>query len=767
MKRGLLATTMMATTVALAPTVVLAQSEEKPGATIEEIIVTARKRSESLQQTPIAITAQSAAALEAAAVTDLTEASRFVPNISFTKGGAIAGTNAAASIFIRGVGQGDFIVSSDPGVGVYIDGVYYARMVGASMELSDIERVEVLRGPQGTLFGRNTIGGAINIISKAPGPDFEGYAAVTGGENDHLGVKGAINIPLSDNVYARFNVMRRERGGYVKALQYSDVDLGDEDVTSVRGQLRVALEKVDLNLSVDYTEQNEYGAPWVAESIVAPGADPTFNYLFASFANLFTGDPSCQTAAGQTTNPRCFGPVWQSGDRFSTNNTFRDVNTGQLVKPYSDVENFGVSFTAAFDLGFAQLKSISAYRTLDSGFNRSLSQTPLATFQNTTRVFDSDQYSQELQLAGSGLDSKLDWVTGVYYFKEDAIEIDDLVTSLFRRSDDTFRVNNRSFAVLANATYHFTDQLHLTVGARWTEEKKDGTGEAPNFVNPANGQVTPTYLASSLDVSEVTPSANLAYNFTPQVLGYVSYAEGYKSGTFSPRLPFPNQAGPTLPSARPEFVKSYEAGVKTDLFDDLVRLNIAAFFTEYDDIQIAYIPPENPANTIAGNIAAAEIQGLEFELQARPTERLTFNASLGLLDAKYTRLDFLPTPFFSKSTPLQRAPDYQGNVGASYDIPMFAGNLTIAVDWTFVDTQALFSDNAARPFGLQGPWDSGNVSVSYAPAGEKWKATVFVQNVTDEFHKTAGVDVTRDTFGVAEVIYNRPREVFATVRYNF
>ena len=742
-----------------------AEQEQTSATGLEEVVVTARKRAERLQDTPVAISALTSSMLESAAVRDLSDASRFVPNLSLTKGGAIAGSSAAASVFIRGVGQGDFIVSSDPGVGIYIDGVYYARMVGASMELAEVERVEVLRGPQGTLFGRNTIGGAINILSKQPEPEFSGYTSLTAGENENYGVKAGVNFPLSDRVYARVNAMARQRGGYVDALQYRDVQLGDEDVKSVRGQLRFDFDRIDVNVSADYSKQKDHGAPWVAAEIAPPGADPTFNYLFSSFANLFTGDPSCLTVAGQSTNPTCFGPVWQPKDRFATNNTFRDVATGRLIEPYSDVENFGGSVIVDADVGFGQFKSISAYRELNSGFTRSLSQTPLITFENNTSTFDSDQYSQEFQLTGRA--GKLDWVTGFYYFKEDAIEIDDLITSLFRRLGDTFTVENRSLALLANLTYHFTDRLHVTAGARWTDEKKDGVGKAPNFVNPDTGVLTPTYLASSQKLTEVTPSANVSYNFTPDVLGYVSYSEGFKTGTFSPRLPFPNRAGPTLPTADPEYVTSYEAGVKSDLFDRRARLNVALFYMKYDDIQIGYVPPSNPANTVMGNVAAAEIKGAEFELQTQLGEYLRVNASLGLMDAQYTKFDSLPTPFFSTRTPLQRTPDYQGNLGASYTIPVSVGDVVLGADWTFMGKHALYSDNAGHSHTLQDAWNAGNVSIAYVAPEDRWRATLYVENVTDEVHKTSAVDVLRDTFAVAEVVYNRPREIFATVTFNF
>lgn len=765
-KRAFVPMAVIAAGAFTGPTIA-AQQETTANSALEEVVVTARKRSESLQETPVAISAMTGAMLESAAVRDLSDASRFVPNLSLTKGGAISGSSAAAAIFIRGVGQGDFIVSSDPGVGIYIDGVYYARTVGASMELAEVARVEVLRGPQGTLFGRNTIGGAINILSKQPQPEFSAYTSLTAGENEHYGVKAGVNFAISDHVYARFSGLVRERGGYVDALQYNDVQLGDEDVKSFRGQLRFDYDRVDVSLAADYTKQRDHGAPWVAQEIKAPGPDPTFNYLFASFANLFTGDPSCQTVAGQTTNPACFGPVWMTHDRFATNNTFRDVASGRLIEPYSDVENLGASLTVDADVGFAQLKSISAYRQLNSGFTRSLSQTPLTTFENNTSTFDSDQYSQEFQLTGNSFGGRLDWVTGLYYFREDAIEIDDLITSLFSRLADTFTVENRSVALLANLTYHFTDRLHFTAGARWTDETKDGVGKAPNFVDSATGLPAPTFLASSQKLNEVTPSANLAFNFTPQVLGYVSYSEGFKSGTFSPRLPFPNLAGSSLPIAEPEFATSYELGVKSDLFDGRARFNVALFYMKYDDIQLDFAPPSNPANTIVGNIAAAEIKGAEFELQARLGQNLRFNASLGLMDAAYTHFDYLPTPFFSKDTPLQRTPDYQGNVGLNYTIALSAGDIVLATDWSFMGKHALYSDNAGHPYSLQDAWNSGNVSVSYVVPDDRWRLALYAENVTDEAHKLSGVDVIRDTFAVAEVVYNRPREVFATLTFNF
>jgi len=771
-RRPLLKVKALGSTLAIVASVltippVQAQQEDKASATLEEIVVTARKRSESLQQTPVAISAMTSAMFETAAVRELSDASRFVPNLSLTKGGAISGSNAAAAIFIRGVGQGDFIVSSDPGVGIYIDGVYYARTVGASMELAEVERVEVLRGPQGTLFGRNTIGGAINILSKQPEPDFSAYTSVTVGENEHYGVKAGINFPLSDHVYARLSGLVRQRGGYVDALQYHDVQLGDEDVKSFRGQLRFDYGRVDVTVAADYTKQDDHGAPWVAEQIRAPGPDPTFNYLFASFANLFTGDPSCQTVAGQTTNPTCFGPVWMTRDRFATNNTFRDVASGRLIEPYSEVENFGASLSVEADVGFGQFKSISAYRELNSGFTRSLSQTPLVTFENNTSTFDSEQYSQEFQLTGNSFDGRLDWVTGLYYFREDGIEIDDLITSLFSRLADTFTVKNRSVAALANLTWHFTDRLHLTAGARWTDEKKDGVGKAPNFVDSTTGVPTPTYLSSSQKLTEVTPSASLAFNFTPQVLGYVSYSEGFKSGTFSPRLPFPNLAGPSLPTADPEYVTSYETGVKSDLFGGRARFNVALFYMKYDDIQLDFAPPSNPANTIVGNIAAAEIKGAEFELQTRLGQNLRLSASLGLMDADYTHFDYLPTPYFSTRTPLQRTPDYQGNLSANYTIPLSVGEIVLAADWSFMGRQALYSDVAGHPLSMQGAWNSGNVSVGYVAPNDRWRVTLYAENVTDEVHKTSAVDVLRDTFAVAEVVYNRPRELFATLTVNF
>jgi iron complex outermembrane receptor protein len=758
-------TTMAITLASLLPGALLGQESQRGGTAeaasgyaLEEVVVTARKREEKAQGTPLAISALSANTLDTVAAVNLNDISRLAPSVVMNGSGAISGSSAAASIFIRGVGQGDFIVTSDPGVGVYIDGVYYARMVGAALELNDIERVEVLRGPQGTLFGRNTIGGAISVYSRRPGPDFGGSVSLTAGENSHFGGKANVNIPLGENLYASASALRRVRGGYVKALQYGSLKLGNENVTAGRGQLRYLKDGVDLNFSADYTRQNDNGAPWVG-TLVAPGADP--GQLFAYFANVFTGDSSCLTVAGQNSNPACFGPVWQPTDRFATNNTFHDVYTGTKVRPYSHVTNSGLQFAATIDFDQAVFKSITAYRKLDSGFTRSLSHTPLVTFQNTTKRFDSTQFSQELQLTGNSFGGRLDWVVGFYYFREDAVEVDDLTTSLFRRPNDTFDVRNQSLAFLVNGTYHITDRWHLTGGARWTDEDK--VGDAISYV-PGTDTVA-TRLDAQQNLRKVTPSVNLAYNLTPDILGYINYSKGFKSGTFSPRIPFPELEA-KLPEARPEFVDSYEAGLKSELLGHRLRLNMAAFLTQYDDIQVDYQPPENPANTIAGNAAKAEFKGVELDVMALPTANLTLTATATFMDSGYTSI-LLPTSVIKKHTPLQRAPRHQSNLGAEYKFGLPAGHLLATVNWTFMAKQALYSNNEGKPFAHESAWNSGDVSIAYVPPGEKWKFRVYGQNITDDAHRIAGIDVQSDTFAVAENVYNRPREFFATFSYDF
>ena len=231
---------------------------------LEEIVVTARRTEEGLQDAPLAVTALSGADLENRSAVDVIDFADVAPNVNFKSGGNISGFGAAPVVTIRGVGQSDFVINTDPAVGIYTDGVYLGRSIGSVLDLVDVERVEALRGPQGTLFGRNSIGGAINVIAKKPDPSagLDGYASASGGENGYVLLRGSLNIPLSETSAFRGSVVHRERDGYIEALQYDDVDLGEENVTAFRGALRwEPTDTFTLDIDGDFSSRNDSGAP--------------------------------------------------------------------------------------------------------------------------------------------------------------------------------------------------------------------------------------------------------------------------------------------------------------------------------------------------------------------------------------------------------------------------------------------------------------------------------------------------------------------------
>lgn len=747
---------------------------------LEEVVVTARKMTESLQDTPVAVTAYSGDMLESKGMVDLTNVADTTPNVNIRAEGGISGGNAAARVFIRGVGQNDFIISGDPGVGVYIDGVYYARTVGSAMDLVDLEQVEILRGPQGTLFGRNTIGGAINLNSKAPEFDsFNGKVSASLGEVGFRSLSGSINIPFTDNLASRASILRRQRDGYVDALQYDGLKLGDEDLLSVRIRtLWQVSDNLDVDLNLDYSEDNTNGSGEVATAF-----NP--NATFIRGGNLVAGG-DCATADGPQTDPSCIGPVQLTDDNYSTNNTWYDID-GNKIKPFSLFENSGASLTISWAINDdLEFKSISAYRELESSFIRSWSHSPAMSFQNTTDAYMSEQISQEFQLNGTSLGGDLRWVSGLYYFEEDGFESDTVAFAVpippaglvIARPNDNFTVENSTLAVFGQGTYDFSESLHLTLGLRYTEEEKNGGTEAT-----LNTGERVFFSIEPIEKTNVTPYVSVSYDINDDIMTYASFSQGFKSGTFSTRTPSPefylNADGTpgTLPTAEQEEVDAFELGLKSELFDGRLRSNIALFRTEYTDIQIPVPAPAN--NSIFINGGDGVLQGLEAEITYLATEDLQLTAGIGLLDAEYESLNpgvpiFLDTEFYG-------TPDYTVSLGAEYTFIMDTGNLTVNLDWNFVDNNVLDTLSKTRSVAdenlivirdniQQEAYDFGNLSFVYQPHHDEWSLSLMINNLSDAEYRVGAQDNSTDPgqgFGISQAHFNRPREVRAGFNYYF
>jgi iron complex outermembrane receptor protein len=747
---------------------------------LEEITVTARKREENLQTAPLSITAFSSKGLEDRGVTNISEIAQFTPNLTFRNTSAIAATSSASSIYIRGIGQQDWALPTDPGVGVYLDGVYVARSIGGVLDMLDVQRVEVLKGPQGTLFGRNTIGGAINFVSKKP--DFNkmaGSAEVIIGRFNRTDVRFSFNVPFSDTFAANFAGSRKYAEGYVKNLNPGGPDLGGTGVWTGRAAFRwKAAENFEVNFSVDGTHEREGPAANVLMAVDE-------NAIFVQIANgLFpinhfgqVPDAIClnQSNPARLTDKTCYNSQWIAGP-FTTYSTHQSPNPftnsqipGHPVSPDTGIDSFGTALDLNWDVNDGlTIKSISSYRRVSGFWSRDGDHSPLVVLQ-TSNYFTQHQISEELQFQGKAVDNKLKWIVGGYYFQEKGHHIDivELPGAVFNSGG---YVNNDNKAIFGQATYDFTQVFSATVGGRYTDEKKrfhpkSTVGQDSGLGIPAGTLVLPDE-EGELHTKKATPYINLAAHVTPDAMVYGTFSQGFKSGTFTQRV-FPPR--PDVPSARPEKVSSFEVGFKTTWDDNRIRLNGALFWTDYKDMQVnvSEASPDNPLaiGIITRNAAKARIKGGELELNAMPVRNLSIDAGLGYIDAKYTSLD--PSAVAAGLTLgslLVNTPKWTVTAGVAYTIELPAQwQITPRVDYIYTDTIANDANNT--PMLVQGPTSVFNASLRLNDPSALWTITAMVKNLTDKTYLISGnADAAS---GRIEGVYAHPREWSLGVKRSF
>jgi iron complex outermembrane recepter protein len=763
---------------ALAQTPTPAATAEVEAETIESIVVTARRRAESLQDTPVAVTALSAAALERQQIVSTTDLDKVAPNIQFHSYGTLTGNNSAAQVFIRGIGQSDATPAVDPGVGVYIDDVYMGRAVGAAMEFRDIASVQILRGPQGTLFGRNTIGGAVLLTTNEPGTDAGNSVRVGLGEDNLREAFGAFDLPLGDVWSARVAAGMRQRDGYVTRVS-DGKDLGDEDMRTAQVALRwKPSDAFTLTLRGDYTEEDENGSPFVFQSM-NEGA------TFVGAASIAAGCPNIldpmppPLLVGPLADPRCGNDAQALGE-------FRN---GGTYPASSTLENRGASLVANWEVNDAlSLKSITSDRRLEWTGTRDADNTPLLIL-HTNYTSESKQFSQELQAVVDA--ERVDGVVGVYYFDEDSF--DRLLVPLGNpgTSYDTQRVSmdTKAKAAFTEWTFKFTDAFSATAGIRYTEEDKGlqaimfnvapatrAEPAAPTLLCPFAGlpptQTNCLFLTTNRfarEFSATTKSASAQYRFNERVMTYLSWSEGFKSGGFNQRY---NAAPPgNAPiSFGAETAESFEIGLKMDPLDTL-RINIAAFSTDYDDIQMTYRLGVVP---LLFNAGVASIDGGELELEFAPTEDFRLDATIGYLDAKFDSITapppfgtVSPTATATLSSRLPFTPEIQGHLGMAYTFhPGSNWELTPRVDWSHTAEQFFDAGNSAE-IAQNDAIDLFSASVTLASEDDKWRFVLGATNLTDEVYPVAGTSSLTTASGYSEIIYARPRSVTLSVTRNF
>jgi len=761
---------------------------------LDEIVVTAQFREERLQDTPIAISAFSGENLEVKGLTNVTDLDAYVPNTVIQPLGA--GWGATLAAYIRGVGLGDNILSFEPGVPIYVDDVYMGRPQGSIFDLLDLERVEVLRGPQGTLFGKNAVGGTVRLISQKPQGDGTGRAEVTIGSRNRLDARGSFDISLiADKLFARFSASSKQQDGYFRVLDYECVNgagtlgpggpgfpnypgvklgsvvspgqscvvdtLGDEDVQSARGALRWLInDRVEFNVIGDITIQNQKG--------------PSDKYTIMDGTNPLNAGWSAVVAS------QVYGPGIAYDDRFLTDSNFTnysrydDPHNQRAYPNINNLNHWGVSGTLEWKLSDSvNLKSVTAYREFENTFGRDSDGSPLlidATYDDNRHR----QFSQEVQLTGAI--TRLDWALGAFYY--DAHDSNRGHSSLYPNfiyQQDAFdRQDTTNWAVFGQGTFHLTDKFSVTGGVRYTDDQKDATIYRAGY----DGTVAIDNQFVPLSATHTDYTAVLEYKFTDALMTYAKYATGFKGGGFSPR---PSNELQTEPF-EPEELKTFEIGAKSELMDRRVRLNGAFFLSDYINQQtFAQQLDSSGANWFREvNAGKAQIWGLEAELTASPVDNLTIEASLGyvnyeLTDNEGNELLFEGDSCGGERCYSPRTPEFTGALGVQYSFATMGGTLTPRLDLTYTSKVYYTTNNGCLTttsdlgcgvYGAQDALTLLNGRITWANQDQDWQVALYGRNLTDKEYFNGKLSLV-GFFGREQGNVASPREVGVTVSKSF
>jgi iron complex outermembrane recepter protein len=764
---------------------------------LEEVTVTARFRAEKLQETPLAITAVTGDTLAARGETDVTNLAAFVPNAVINPLGAGWGATIAASI--RGVGLSDNSLSFEPGVPIYIDGVYLGRPQGAILDLLDLDRVEVLRGPQGTLFGKNAVGGTVSLISKAPTGDGRGYIDVGLGDFNRRDFRGAYDISVvPDKLFARVSFSAKRHDGYVDVLDYECVNgpgslgsggtgipgqlpiklgssvggtdtrgciadhQGNENVQSARIALRyLATDNLEANLTGDYTTQNQEGPPDQYDSITTPPGS------LAGTWNTLVGVP-------------VFGIPWDSRFLPSRNYTnydaYTDPLTGHVFPNVNDMTEWGLSNVDNWTIvPSVTLKAVTAYRRFSNSFGRNSSGSPIP-INYTWDTSDHDQFSEEITLSGNAFEH-LDWTAGVFYYH--AKDSNQGFSSLFPLFIPSLSFNDfdvqttKDYAGFLHGVYHFTDKASMEVGVRYTSDSK----HADIFRQEYAGPITIPHTTVPVYAVRTSPKVGFNYQFLPDVMGYIEYSTGFRGGGFGPR---PSDAL-QVASFKPEDLKTTELGIKSEWFEHRLRWNSAIFYSKYTNLQQGFntVDASGAPWFSTVNVGASRIYGFEAELLAEPVTGLQLQGSFGYLNYKVTDAGGAIDPASGQSSfgvcithsdgsPCvpPRTPKYTAGLSAQYtaNVTNDGSTLTGRLDSTY-QSAVYFTDLTYTAVPGQQGYALLNGRLTWESPHKEWSVSAWGTNLTNKFFYQG--KLTLQVLGFEEGNPGPPRMWGINLRRNF
>lgn len=739
--------------------VTTAMADGGPGgehvAGLDEIVVTAQKRSENLQSVPISVSAVTAAVIENARANSLQGLQGVVPAVQIN---SFSNTPNTAVFTIRGIG----VIDPDPYAGntvsIVVDGVPQYFSFGALLDLYDIERVEVLRGPQGTLFGANTTGGVVNVITRQPTGELGGRAELSYGNYDRVDVNGSLDFPVGDRVSGKLAVSHSERDGYVTNVA-NGKDMGAKDVTMFRGYLKATpSDEVDFTLSGEYVMARN-GSPVVVNGAV-PGEAlyvPAGVYPGASLPMYAS---PCEPAGRACKAPRHY---------YSANDSTRDV---------SDMDTYrGNLVVNVRNTAVGDITSITAYKYFSLFEETDQDGSPLFLI-DTRRTTTGWQFSEELRTSWD-LNDRVNLIAGGAYMKTRYDHLHRFRIQAFApgvHQTNPQEQDNWSGSLFAHSYVKLSDRLKLQAGLRYTHEKTEMLAGSELLFDPSGVaqfeggiHVTGFEVAGSKSWDKVGWKVGLDYQATDEALLYAYYARGFKSGGFTGRVGIPADVGPF----DPEEVDTVEAGIKADWFDNRLRTNAAVFYTSYRDMQLAqiYFSSDANGNPVQGNTilnaAKAEIKGLELEVTALPAEGLEINASLAYLDATYEKFDFLEVSVLGTTirdmsgARLQNAPKWAGSAGLRYQVPVSTGTATANLSYTYTGSKFLTSLVDAERSRIRAV-SFVHASLEWKPASGAWSVTAWCRNLFDK----RSVQATFDAPGTfANLGYTPPREYGVSLKY--
>lgn len=690
------------------------------GAALEEITVTAQRRAESMQDVPVAVTAFDADMVDKARIESVGDIVANTPNFSYTPFSAVD-----PQLFIRGIGSSDDGAGGDPSVLVFQDDVVFARASGAAVTLFDVDRIEVLRGPQGTLYGKNAVGGAVHVVTRDPTDTFQAMLGLTlAGDNERFETRGMLNLPINDKWALRLASSTTFSEGYNRSAT-TNRPVDGQDNRSFRAKLRYGEDTVSARITVNYSHDNPYGNT----------RKPIPAGVFATNLGAVSIDP----------DPR----VRQPDD-----------------DGYLDRTIVGTALNVDWELSLGTLTSITAFRNVEIDWHQALGGLPVPPGRLRTDNLwreETDQFTQELRWAAQSANARWDWVLGAFFLSESVNRQEEFRRDFFpvpgnppgqspASSAPIFDQDNDvdSSAVFAHVNFQLTDRIGLTAGTRYSKDEKNIDLAVIDSLDGATGILSPAleeYAISTSDSwSEVTSTFAVDVAVTDNVMLFATISEGYKAGGFQTAPPTALAASV---SYDPESALSTEIGMKSEWFDNRLRLNLSRFQNDYEDLQVLQLVeavPGDPSTLVlvTDNAADADIEGIELELLAALTEGFTLGATYSEIDAEFSSYITNTGADLSGFT-LRRTPKDAYSIFGEFELIVgAAGSVVLRAAYTRKGRQFFENDN--REVSHEPAYSLLDASARFMSASETWDLTLWGKNLDDEVYRVNSISVADSGF---------------------